>query len=71
MNVLPFDQQVRIIAALTEGCSSRSTERFPNLIFDLTTYVNRRFSITRQQNLCCTEAPIKSKPYLAPLSNGH
>jgi hypothetical protein len=27
MNVLPFDQQVRIIAALTEGCSIRSTER--------------------------------------------
>ncbi|MGH9345310.1 MAG: hypothetical protein ACRD19_16310 [Terriglobia bacterium] len=27
MNLLPFDQQVRIIAALTEGCSIRSTER--------------------------------------------
>jgi len=27
MNILPFDQQVRIIAALTEGCSIRSTER--------------------------------------------
>jgi hypothetical protein len=27
MNVLLFDQQVRIIAALTEGCSIRSTER--------------------------------------------
>jgi IS1 family transposase len=27
MNVLPFDQQVSIIAALTEGCSIRATER--------------------------------------------
>lgn len=27
MNVLPFDQQVRIIGALTEGCSIRSVER--------------------------------------------
>jgi len=27
MNVLPFDKQVRIISALTEGCSIRSTER--------------------------------------------
>jgi IS1 family transposase len=27
MNVLPFEKQVQIIAALTEGCSIRSTER--------------------------------------------
>ena len=27
MNVLPFDQQVAVIAALTEGCSIRATER--------------------------------------------
>jgi IS1 family transposase len=27
MNVLPFETQVRVIAALTEGCSIRSTER--------------------------------------------
>jgi hypothetical protein len=27
MNVLPFDKQVQIISALTEGCSIRSTER--------------------------------------------
>ena len=27
MNVLPFDKQVAIIAALTEGCSIRATER--------------------------------------------
>lgn len=27
MNVLPFDKQVQVIAALTEGCSIRSTER--------------------------------------------
>ncbi|HKM99616.1 MAG TPA: IS1 family transposase [Candidatus Binataceae bacterium] len=27
MNVLPFETQVRIISALTEGCSIRSTER--------------------------------------------
>ena len=27
MNVLPFEKQVQIISALTEGCSIRSTER--------------------------------------------
>lgn len=27
MNVLPFDKQVEIVAALTEGCSIRATER--------------------------------------------
>ena len=27
MNILPFETQVRVIAALTEGCSIRSTER--------------------------------------------
>jgi hypothetical protein len=27
MNVLPFDKQVAIISALTEGCSIRTTER--------------------------------------------
>jgi hypothetical protein len=27
MNVLPFDQQVAVISALTEGCSIRSVER--------------------------------------------
>jgi hypothetical protein len=27
MNVLSFEQQVSVIAALTEGCSIRSTER--------------------------------------------
>ncbi len=27
MNILPFDQQVTVIAALTEGCSIRSVER--------------------------------------------
>jgi hypothetical protein len=27
MNVLPFDKQVAIISALTEGCSVRTTER--------------------------------------------
>ena len=27
MNILPFDKQVEIIAALTEGCSIRATER--------------------------------------------
>jgi IS1 family transposase len=27
MNVLPFDKQVQVIAAITEGCSIRSTER--------------------------------------------
>ena len=27
MNILPFDQQVRVIGALTEGCSIRSVER--------------------------------------------
>lgn len=27
MNVLPFDKQVQVISALTEGCSIRSTER--------------------------------------------
>jgi transposase-like protein len=28
MNVLPFEKQVQVVAALTEGCSIRSTERF-------------------------------------------
>ena len=27
MNVLPFEKQVQVIAALTEGCSIRATER--------------------------------------------
>src|SRR5258708_31190729 len=27
MNVLPFEKQVQVISALTEGCSIRSTER--------------------------------------------
>jgi hypothetical protein len=27
MYVLPFEKQVQVIAALTEGCSIRSTER--------------------------------------------
>ena len=27
MNILPFDRQVQAIAALTEGCSIRATER--------------------------------------------
>ena len=27
MNVLPFEKQVQVIAAITEGCSIRSTER--------------------------------------------
>jgi len=27
MNILPFDKQVQVISALTEGCSIRSTER--------------------------------------------
>ena len=27
MNVLPFDQQVTVISALTEGCSIRAVER--------------------------------------------
>ena len=27
MNVLPFEQQIAVISALTEGCSIRSTER--------------------------------------------
>jgi transposase-like protein len=31
MNVLPFNKQVQVIAALTEGCSIRSTERLINV----------------------------------------
>src|SRR5262245_28770119 len=31
MNVLPFDQQVMVISALTEGCSIRSTERLTGI----------------------------------------
>jgi hypothetical protein len=31
MNVLPFDQQVRIIGALTEGCSIHSVERLTDV----------------------------------------
>jgi IS1 family transposase len=31
MNVLPFETQVRVISALTEGCSIRSTERLVNV----------------------------------------
>ncbi len=27
MNILPFDKQIAVIAALTEGCSIRATER--------------------------------------------
>jgi hypothetical protein len=27
MNILPFETKVRVISALTEGCSIRSTER--------------------------------------------
>ncbi len=27
MNVLPFDHQIKVISALTEGCSIRATER--------------------------------------------
>ena len=27
MNILPFDKQIAAIAALTEGCSIRATER--------------------------------------------
>ena len=30
MNILPFDRQVSVIAALTEGCSIRATERLTN-----------------------------------------
>ena len=32
MNVLPFEKQVHIISALTEGCSIRSVERIPTPI---------------------------------------
>ena len=31
MNILPFDRQVSAIAALTEGCSIRSTERLTDI----------------------------------------
>jgi hypothetical protein len=31
MNVLPFEKQVQVIAALTEGVSIRSTERLTNV----------------------------------------
>ena len=31
MNVLPFDRQVAVISALTEGCSIRSTERLTGI----------------------------------------
>ena len=31
MNVLTFDRQVAVIAALTEGCSIRSTERLTGI----------------------------------------
>jgi IS1 family transposase len=31
MNVLPFEKQVRVIAALTEGCSIRATERLTDI----------------------------------------
>ena len=31
MNVLPFEKQVQVISALTEGCSIRSTERLTNV----------------------------------------
>src|SRR5208282_6005987 len=31
MNVLPFDQQIAVISALTEGCSIRSTERLTGI----------------------------------------
>jgi IS1 family transposase len=31
MNILPFDRQCQAIAALTEGCSIRATERLPGI----------------------------------------
>lgn len=31
MNVLPFDKKVRVVSALTEGCSLRATERMYNV----------------------------------------
>ncbi len=31
MNILPFDRQVAAIAALTEGCSIRATERLTGI----------------------------------------
>jgi hypothetical protein len=31
MNVLPFEKQVQVVSALTEGCSIRSTERLTNV----------------------------------------
>ncbi len=31
MNILPFERQVQAIAALTEGCSIRATERLTNI----------------------------------------
>src|SRR5208282_2465496 len=31
MNILPFDQQIAVISALTEGCSIRSTERLTDV----------------------------------------
>jgi len=31
MNILPFDKQVQVISALTEGCSIRSTERLTDV----------------------------------------
>jgi IS1 family transposase len=36
MNVLPFDKQVAIISALTEGCSIRTTERLTGVHRDTT-----------------------------------
>ena len=32
MNVIPFEQQVAIISALTEGCSIRATERLTGMV---------------------------------------
>ena len=31
MNILPFDRQVAAVAALTEGCSIRATERLTDI----------------------------------------
>ena len=31
MNILPFDKQIAAIAALTEGCSIRATERLTGI----------------------------------------
>lgn len=42
MNVLPFDKQVEIIAALTEGCSIRATERMTGVHRDTIMRLGRR-----------------------------